>query len=238
MRVRACVWCVCGVVCVRARVRGLLGLHCALGASGSPAGLEPGSPPGCPRCPTVTWPGAVARPLPGVAGVQASARRGCDLLSDLSQFAGEVPENRVETVVANLTVMDRDQPHSANWNAVYRIISGDPSGHFSIRTDPVTNEGMVTVVKVGDSTRPAPAHGKDGLHPPPPVPGAHPSLRGSARSTGHSASPQWPRSPGLTEALTDFPRELPTQPPGPGLGRRTHSEQGFLRLGECVCVCV
>lgn len=56
----------------------------------------------------------------------------------------------MEVVVANLTVMDRDQPHSPNWNAVYRIISGDPSGHFTIRTDPVTNEGMVTVVKVGE----------------------------------------------------------------------------------------
>ncbi|XP_062060414.1 cadherin-4 isoform X2 [Lepus europaeus] len=67
-----------------------------------------------------------------------------------STFAGEVPENRVETVVANLTVLDRDQPHSASWNAVYRIISGDPSGHFSIRTDPVTNEGLVTVVKAVD----------------------------------------------------------------------------------------
>ncbi|KAK1337113.1 hypothetical protein QTO34_001735 [Cnephaeus nilssonii] len=66
------------------------------------------------------------------------------------QYAGEVPENRVETVVANLTVMDRDQPRSPNWNAVYRIISGDPSGHFTIRTDPVTNEGMVTVVKAVD----------------------------------------------------------------------------------------
>ncbi|XP_024605959.1 cadherin-4 isoform X2 [Neophocaena asiaeorientalis asiaeorientalis] len=67
-----------------------------------------------------------------------------------STYAGEVPENRVEMVVANLTVMDRDQPHSPNWNAVYRIISGDPSGHFSVRTDPVTNEGMVTVVKAVD----------------------------------------------------------------------------------------
>lgn len=65
------------------------------------------------------------------------------------QYAGEVPENRVETIVANLTVMDRDQPHSPNWNAVYRIISGDPAGHFSVRTDPVTNEGLVTVAKVG-----------------------------------------------------------------------------------------
>uniref|UniRef100_A0A8D0C2J2 Cadherin-4 n=1 Tax=Salvator merianae TaxID=96440 RepID=A0A8D0C2J2_SALMN len=65
-------------------------------------------------------------------------------------YSGEVPENRVEVVVANLTVMDRDQPHSPNWNAVYRIISGDPSGHFTIRTDPITNEGLVTVVREVD----------------------------------------------------------------------------------------
>lgn len=45
-------------------------------------------------------------------------------------------------------MVDRDQPHSPNWNAVYRIVSGDPSGHFTIRTNPLTNEGMLTVVKV------------------------------------------------------------------------------------------
>lgn len=50
--------------------------------------------------------------------------------------------------MANLTAIDADQPHSPNWNAIYRIISGDPSGHFTIRTDPVSNDGMVTVVKV------------------------------------------------------------------------------------------
>lgn len=50
--------------------------------------------------------------------------------------------------MTNLTVVDRDQPHSPNWNAVYRIVSGDPSGHFAIRTNPITNEGMLTVVKV------------------------------------------------------------------------------------------
>lgn len=74
------------------------------------------------------------------------------------QYSGEVPENRVEVVVANLTVMDRDQPHSPNWNAIYRIISGDPSGHFTIRTDPVTNEGMVTVVKVRGAHRSCVCH--------------------------------------------------------------------------------
>ncbi|MBN3304038.1 CADH4 protein, partial [Amia calva] len=67
-----------------------------------------------------------------------------------STFSGEVPENRLNIVVANLTVIDRDQPHTANWNAVYRIVSGDPSGHFTIRTDPFTNDGMVTVVKPVD----------------------------------------------------------------------------------------
>ncbi|XP_063330726.1 cadherin-4 isoform X1 [Pelmatolapia mariae] len=65
-------------------------------------------------------------------------------------FSGEVPENKVNVVVTNLTVVDRDQPHSPNWNAVYRIVSGDPSGHFTIRTNPITNEGMVTVVKPVD----------------------------------------------------------------------------------------
>ncbi|KPP68034.1 cadherin-4-like [Scleropages formosus] len=65
-------------------------------------------------------------------------------------FSGEVPENRVNIVVANLTVTDLDKPHTRNWNAVYRIVSGDPSGHFIVRTNPVTNDGMVTVVRPVD----------------------------------------------------------------------------------------
>ncbi|KAI1890858.1 hypothetical protein AGOR_G00157930 [Albula goreensis] len=65
-------------------------------------------------------------------------------------FSGEVPENRVDLPVANLTVIDLDQPHTPNWNAVYRIVGGDPSGHFTVRTDPVTNNGIVTVVKPVD----------------------------------------------------------------------------------------
>ncbi|XP_068119410.1 cadherin-4 isoform X2 [Hyperolius riggenbachi] len=65
-------------------------------------------------------------------------------------FTGEVPENRVDAVVVNLTVVDRDQPYTPNWNALYKIISGDPSGHFTVKTDPVTNEGIVTVVKPVD----------------------------------------------------------------------------------------
>ncbi|CAH2303175.1 cadherin-4 isoform X1 [Pelobates cultripes] len=62
-------------------------------------------------------------------------------------FFGEVAENQVDVVVANITVVDRDQPYTPNWNARYKIISGDQYNHFTIRTDPVTNEGVVMVVK-------------------------------------------------------------------------------------------
>uniref|UniRef100_A0A8C1WCE0 Cadherin-4 n=1 Tax=Cyprinus carpio TaxID=7962 RepID=A0A8C1WCE0_CYPCA len=68
---------------------------------------------------------------------------------DSKTFQGEVPENAVGVVVANLTVRDKDQPHTPNWNAVYRITGGDAMGHFAIRTDEVTNDGKVIVVKVG-----------------------------------------------------------------------------------------
>ncbi|TRY93402.1 hypothetical protein DNTS_014949 [Danionella cerebrum] len=72
---------------------------------------------------------------------------------DAKTFLGEVPENAVGAVVANLTVRDKDQPHTPNWNAVYRITGGDPMGHFTIRTDEVTNDGRVIVVKPVDYER-------------------------------------------------------------------------------------
>uniref|UniRef100_A0A4W2BRD8 Cadherin-2 n=1 Tax=Bos indicus x Bos taurus TaxID=30522 RepID=A0A4W2BRD8_BOBOX len=62
-------------------------------------------------------------------------------------FYGEVPENRVDVIVANLTVTDKDQPHTPAWNAIYRISGGDPAGRFAIQTDPNSNDGLVTVVK-------------------------------------------------------------------------------------------
>nr|XP_057930233.1 cadherin-2-like [Doryrhamphus excisus] len=62
-------------------------------------------------------------------------------------FFGEVHENLVNVIVTNLTVTDKDQPHTSAWNAVYRILSGDPTGRFSIPTDPTTNEGLLTVIK-------------------------------------------------------------------------------------------
>lgn len=54
----------------------------------------------------------------------------------------------MNVIVANLTVTDKDQPYSPAWNAVYKITGGDPTGRFSVPTDPTNNEGLVTVVKV------------------------------------------------------------------------------------------
>ncbi|KAK3566594.1 hypothetical protein QTP86_001078 [Hemibagrus guttatus] len=62
-------------------------------------------------------------------------------------FHGDVPENRVNVIVTNLTVVDKDQPNTPAWNAVYKITAGDPTGRFSVPTDPTSNEGLVTVVK-------------------------------------------------------------------------------------------
>ncbi|XP_004067624.1 cadherin-2 [Oryzias latipes] len=66
------------------------------------------------------------------------------------RFFGEVHENRVNVIVANLTVTDKDQPHTQAWSTIYRIISGDPTGRFSISTDPASNEGWLTIVKPVD----------------------------------------------------------------------------------------
>ncbi|XP_062916295.1 cadherin-2-like [Mobula hypostoma] len=62
-------------------------------------------------------------------------------------FYGEVPENRVDVIVANLTVTDNDLPHSPAWNAIYSITGGDATGRFAVLTDPISNDGLVTVVK-------------------------------------------------------------------------------------------
>ncbi|XP_019598246.2 cadherin-15 [Rhinolophus sinicus] len=49
--------------------------------------------------------------------------------------------------VGRLEVEDRDLPGSPNWAAKFTILEGDPDGHFTIRTDPKTNEGVLSVVK-------------------------------------------------------------------------------------------
>ncbi|XP_060040988.1 cadherin-15 isoform X3 [Erinaceus europaeus] len=49
--------------------------------------------------------------------------------------------------VGRLEVEDRDLPGSPNWVARFTILEGDPNEQFAVRTDPKTNEGVLTVVK-------------------------------------------------------------------------------------------
>ncbi|XP_008561598.1 PREDICTED: cadherin-15 [Galeopterus variegatus] len=49
--------------------------------------------------------------------------------------------------VGRLEVEDRDLPGSPNWAAKFTILEGDPDGQFTIRTDPKTNAGVLSVVK-------------------------------------------------------------------------------------------
>ncbi|XP_023560979.1 cadherin-15 isoform X2 [Octodon degus] len=64
-----------------------------------------------------------------------------------NEFSMEATEAVSGVDVGRLEVEDRDLPGSPNWVANFTILEGDPSGHFNIRTDPRTNEGVLSVVK-------------------------------------------------------------------------------------------
>lgn len=50
--------------------------------------------------------------------------------------------------LGRLEVEDKDLPGSPNWVARFTILEGDPDRQFAIRTDPKTNEGVLSLVKV------------------------------------------------------------------------------------------
>lgn len=56
-------------------------------------------------------------------------------------------ENRKDYEIGRVNVTDRDDRGTGNWEAKY-FISNDPHGNFAINTDPDTNQGVLTVVKV------------------------------------------------------------------------------------------
>ncbi|XP_070617837.1 B-cadherin-like [Erythrolamprus reginae] len=67
-----------------------------------------------------------------------------------STYSAEVAENLAGVEVVRLAVMDKDEPHSPAWRAVYSIVQGNGGGLFSISTDPKTNEGILTTAKALD----------------------------------------------------------------------------------------
>uniref|UniRef100_A0A452E986 Cadherin 3 n=1 Tax=Capra hircus TaxID=9925 RepID=A0A452E986_CAPHI len=66
---------------------------------------------------------------------------------DPQKYEARVPENTVSHEVQRLTVTDLDAPNSPAWRATYRIVGGDNGDHFTITTDPESNQGILTTKK-------------------------------------------------------------------------------------------
>ncbi|XP_061600540.1 B-cadherin-like [Cololabis saira] len=65
-------------------------------------------------------------------------------------YEAAVPENKVDEFVVTMSVTDGDEPHSQAWNAVFKIIDGDPEGFFSVKTGTNKQEGIISTVKALD----------------------------------------------------------------------------------------
>ncbi|NWS72342.1 CAD15 protein, partial [Crotophaga sulcirostris] len=63
------------------------------------------------------------------------------------EFSMEAEEQAVGVDVGKVFVHDKDLAGSPNWLAKFTILEGDPEGAFTIRTDPYTNDGVISVAK-------------------------------------------------------------------------------------------
>lgn len=64
------------------------------------------------------------------------------------QYQGEVMEMSITEDVLRLAVEDKDTPNTPGWRAEYFFITGNEEGFYKIETDPKTNEGILSVIKV------------------------------------------------------------------------------------------
>nr|XP_033798743.1 cadherin-15 isoform X2 [Geotrypetes seraphini] len=66
------------------------------------------------------------------------------------EYSTEVTEHTTDVDIGRVHVHDKDLVGSSNWLAKYSIISQEPQGAFSIRTDAETNDGVLSVIKALD----------------------------------------------------------------------------------------
>lgn len=50
--------------------------------------------------------------------------------------------------VLRLKTNDLDQVKTVNWQTEFDIVKGNEAGYFSVKTDPITNEGVLMLDKV------------------------------------------------------------------------------------------
>lgn len=69
------------------------------------------------------------------------------------QYEGNIVENTQGVEVMRFKASDLDIKNTANWEALYHISKGNEANYFSIKTDPVTNEGILMLDKVRKATQ-------------------------------------------------------------------------------------
>ncbi len=50
--------------------------------------------------------------------------------------------------ILRIGIKDKDTPNTPGSRAVFSILKGNEEGNYKIETDPKTNEGVLTVIKV------------------------------------------------------------------------------------------
>lgn len=71
----------------------------------------------------------------------------------LSQYEATVAENKVDAQIVKMSVQDSDDPHTPAWNAKFKIVDGDPGGHFTVKTGINKQEGIISTAKVRSKSR-------------------------------------------------------------------------------------
>lgn len=57
-------------------------------------------------------------------------------------------ESITQTDILRVSIDDLDTPNTPGWRAKYTIIEGNEHHNYKIETDPKTNEGILSVIKV------------------------------------------------------------------------------------------
>ncbi|XP_047663238.1 cadherin-like protein 26 [Tachysurus fulvidraco] len=65
----------------------------------------------------------------------------------------EVNETEINKEILRIPVKDKDTPNTPGSRAVFAILKGNEEGNYKIETDPLTNEGVLTVIKGIDFER-------------------------------------------------------------------------------------